>query len=334
MNMLSKFASLFVCIAIHSGTSAAATRHVSADELYAAAKSTAEDGRLTREELRRWPKLAAIVSVELAKGHVTRAEVAAVYRAHRAANENAFDTIDANRDGKLSRDEVALLAPSLAAAFAVLDQGAKGYLTLKDFFSPRIVLKFAPTKSKVKLSVSEIAQQSALTEANRGATLDRERGMELLGGDEATGNAADWLPEGVVTWQKFVQGAPDFRDSHSNTRIKLGCDPGVPCVDEIIVIGSSVGDVLYGVGSGGGGENVILFDAIVVSDISGMTEEDFIKIFKKTAGLCKKSTESCSDWGVRIGLNYCTRAGTLVSICNLAIHTEVNTNNCSNVSCP
>ncbi len=211
MNMLSKFASLFVCIAVYSATSAAATRTVSVDELYAAAKSTADDGRLTREELRRMPKLAAIVSKELAKGHVTKAEVIAVYTAHRAANENAFDSIDANGDGKLSRDEVALLAPSLAPAFAVLDQGAKGYLTLKDFFSPKFVLKFAPGKSKTKLSISEIVQQNSLPEFVLSAPLGRGTDAEPIAGDlmEATANAADLLPEGVISWQQFAQSFPN-----------------------------------------------------------------------------------------------------------------------------
>lgn len=63
------------------------------------------------------------------------------------------------------------------------------------------------------------------------------------------------------------------------------------------------------------------------------TEAEFVRLFKRTAGLCKTSNETCGDWGQRIIANYCTRAGVYVSICNGAVYQQIGVG-CPDVTCP
>ena len=84
----------------------------------------------------------------------------------------------------------------------------------------------------------------------------------------------------------------------------------------------------YGGGGGGGGG----FGGGGASPPAPRSEQEFIRHFKRTANLCKKSTETCGDWGQRITLNYCTRAGTFVSTCNSAVVEQIGSN-CAEVTC-
>jgi hypothetical protein len=113
--------------------------------------------------------------------------------------------------------------------------------------------------------------------------------------------------EYVYTWSCYDNGGDEGRED-----IKYGTRPG----------SNNPRD-----GGGGGGTS---------ATEKPTTEEGFKKLWKLTKDLCKKSTESCAEWGVRIELNYCAlRAGSLVSICNLAVHSEQEgLNSRKNVECP
>jgi hypothetical protein len=80
-----------------------------------------------------------------------------------------------------------------------------------------------------------------------------------------------------------------------------------------------------GGGVGGGG----------ASPPAPRSEEEFIRHFKRTANLCKKSTENCDAWGQRIGLDYCAnvRPSAFISACHNA-HLRQTAVGCPDVACP
>ena len=64
--------------------------------------------------------------------------------------------------------------------------------------------------------------------------------------------------------------------------------------------------------------------------------EGFRQLFKTFANLCKKSSESCSEWQLRIaGLGgYCKQqSAALVSVCTIAVDDQAE-RNCPDVACP
>jgi hypothetical protein len=83
---------------------------------------------------------------------------------------------------------------------------------------------------------------------------------------------------------------------------------------------------------GGGGSG---FGGVGASPSEPRTEQEFIRHFKRTANLCKKSTENCDAWGQRIGLDYCAnvRPSAFTSVCNNA-HLEQTARGCPDVACP
>jgi hypothetical protein len=77
------------------------------------------------------------------------------------------------------------------------------------------------------------------------------------------------------------------------------------------------------------------FGGVGASPSEPRTEQEFIRHFKRTANLCKKSTEDCNVWGQRIGRDYCAhvRPSGLISVCNNA-HSEQAAVGCPDVACP
>ena len=80
--------------------------------------------------------MAALASAALAAGAQTAAtpttQPATGAAMDRTAVESAFAKADVNKDGKISKDEVAKL-PALAAKFSELDKDKDGALSLEEF---------------------------------------------------------------------------------------------------------------------------------------------------------------------------------------------------------
>jgi Ca2+-binding EF-hand superfamily protein len=160
MKLLTKLSIATCCIALQAITSHAAPRQVSPDGLYAAVKQSRDDGKLTREELQQYPKLAAIMAKELGKGYVTEAEVTKTYKRHYKTTLDAFKEMDTDRDGKITLSEAARASRTLAQAFVYLDQGTKGYLVSSDFFSSKFLLQFASPKGKSSVAANDIDERA------------------------------------------------------------------------------------------------------------------------------------------------------------------------------
>ncbi len=283
----------------------AETRTINVDGLYAAVKSNPDDGKLSREELKKYPKLAAIVSQQLHKGYVTKAEVEAMYSAHSARNISVFHALDRNHDGKVSYQEVVAGALPLAKAFAYLDQGTKGYLTLNDFFSPRFVIQFTSAGSQGKSTSQDVANldvrgaTSLTSETSSVARLQLDDGVFSL--DESpTLNDAELvqLPDGVLTWDQWMENS-----SYTYARAKVcppDTPPGVQCIERIVVVGQRdpepVADIVNP------WEVVVLLPFDDVSMGRKPTPESIVELIRKSS--CVKSGEDCDVFATRV-LNEC-----------------------------
>jgi len=83
--------------------------------------------RFTRTAL-----VAALSSIALAAGAQTAATPAPGTAMDRIAVDAAFTKTDVNKDGKITKDEVAKM-PALAAKFADLDKDKDGALSMDEF---------------------------------------------------------------------------------------------------------------------------------------------------------------------------------------------------------
>jgi hypothetical protein len=329
-------------------TSYAATRNVTVEGLFAAAKSNSNDRNLTRDELKRYPKLAAIVSKQLAKGHVTKSEVEDAYKAHRARNLSAFKTIDANRDGKVTYSEVALRAPALAKAFTHLDQGAKGYLLPSDFFSRSFVLSFSFPITSGKTTFADgtnaiLANASPHGQLRDGEVTAGEDGFSLPTDamSDGAGQVDELLPEGVISWEQFVAGAGDGNIlsgpvAKAKTNALCVVDENGDCVTIVVTPGPDEDD--------GGGPSgpldifnpfgpIVVLDPIEVS--AGVDSETFKKLFKTVRLFCKRSDETCAEWGSRMAASVCGRGAyvSTATVCNISVQEEIQAGCVNLVSC-
>lgn len=262
-------------------TSHASTKSVQVDGLYSAAKSSADDGRLTREELKRYPKLAAIVNKQLAKNFVTKAEVEALYRNHRDNNIAGFKSLDVNQDGRLTYPEVVFRAPGIAKAFTFLDQGRKGYLAQGDFFQRRVVINF---KSATATQKSMLADPNNADSGNTTAAIFTPDSMSSIAPDGTmplANESIETLPDGVMNWDQWVAALalkPEGFGRNSLAKDECKADQ---CVDEIVVIcGSDCG------AGGGGGDSIDISPIVVMVD---EREEDFTKPAQEA---CKKGCDA------------------------------------------
>jgi hypothetical protein len=308
MKLFAKFSLSSLLIAsLQPLTSHASTKSVQVDGLYSAAKSSADDGRLTREELKRYPKLAAIVNKQLSKNFVTKAEVEALYRSHRANNIAGFKSLDANHDGKLAYSEVVFRAPGIAKAFTFLDQGRKGYLVQSDFFQPRVVINFksaAPARKSMLVDPDNTDLNNttdAILTPNSMSSVALDNMMPLA--NESTNEA---LPEGVMNWDQWV-AAEALRPEgfNRNSLAKDECEAD-QCMDEIVVICGSD----CGTGGGGGGDHIDISPIVVMVDEReedfGLSAERVAEIIQKIAkNACVKKGDDCGVFSQGI-LRDCT----------------------------
>jgi hypothetical protein len=329
---LSLFLSVLTLLSLQSVTSHAASRSVTVDGLFAAAKSNSNDRNLTRDELKRYPKLAAIVSKQLSKGHVTKAEVETAYKALRSRNVTAFKALDADHDGKVTYAEVVLRAPALAKTFAYLDQGTKGYLTLSDFFSRKLLLDFKPAASSKNAALSELLNASAphTSQPINDESVSNHDALAPMADALAYTSEAigDQLPEGVLTWNQWLQTADALSIAYLDTCVaKVGCTPEVECVEEIVVFPGPDDD---------GGPSgpldifdpwgpIVVLEPIVVTpgDDNAVKPEDVERITKKIINAtCIKTGEDCGTYSQRV-LVQCYAETGLVGIVAVCRHVAI-----------
>jgi hypothetical protein len=316
MTTFGKFSlSLAFLFALFPLSSHARTRNVTVDGLYAAAKSTVDDGKPSREELKKYPKLAAIVSPQLHKGYVTKVEVEALYSEHRARNISAFNALDKNHDGKVSYQEVVAGAPTLAKAFAYLDQGPKGYLTLNDFFSPRFIIQFTSVGSPGKSTPQDVPNLETLGAASpvsgssdMALTQVEENALFADESPVVNGAGLEQLPEGVLTWDQWMENL-----SLGNApRAKDGCPPGTPsevqCIDTITIVGQRDPEPYPVLDPFMPLEPIVIIGSIDMG--TKPSPESIVELIRKSS--CMKSDEDCGVFSTRV-LNECFRALGLIA---------------------
>lgn len=168
-----------VCAAmlVQSTFALAQPQQVSNKDLYSFLAKTNTNGILRGSDLKKYPKLAAILDVRSNDSPVGAQEFQQSFDGYVASLAMLFAGLDLNKDGKLSLLEVAQTVPKFLVYFPYIDLNRDGAVTFDELWSSRLVFKVQTNGSAKSLASSTANSEISGSPAPRGVLSETSAGL-------------------------------------------------------------------------------------------------------------------------------------------------------------
>ena len=134
-------------------------------------------GILRGSDLKKYPKLAAILDVRTNDAPVDVQEFQQRFDRYVASLAMLFAGLDLNKDGKLSLLEVAQTIPKFLVYFPYIDLNRDGAVTFDELLSSRLVFKFPTNDSAKSLASSTVNSEISGSPIRRGVPSKTSAGL-------------------------------------------------------------------------------------------------------------------------------------------------------------
>lgn len=152
-----------VCAAmlVQSTFALAQPQKVSNKELYSFLAKSNTNGTLRGSDIKKYPKLAAILDLPIGDAPVDAQEFQQRFDRYVASLAMLFASLDLNKDGKLSLLEVAQTVPKFLVYFPYVDLNRDGAITFDELLSSRLVFRIPANGGSKSLASSNATPEIA-----------------------------------------------------------------------------------------------------------------------------------------------------------------------------